>query len=147
MQRRSPTAAFAFALAISAVPATALLAWPAGEARAHTDDTLAKRKTPNGGQMKMAGPYHVEFLVRGTDVKVFLFDHGDQPLDVSKAKVSVQLLAGSERVNLDLAAAGKPANEARGQLAKPLKGDVKAVVRVQGADGAAEQVRYSMKLH
>ena len=125
----------AFAAALAPLPADA-----------HTDEMLAGRKTPNGGQMKVAGPFHVEFLVKGSEVRLFLYDHADAPADASRASASVQLVAGKERLSVELKPSGRMVNELAGSAASALTGEVRAVVRLQPAQGQAEQVRYTLTI-
>ena len=140
--RKFASAALAAALALGALAVT-LAPLPAA---AHTDEMLAGRKGPNGGDLKVAGAYHVEFVVRGSDVRLYLYDHADAPADASKVSASAQLLVGKERLSVDLKPTGKPPNELAGSAPNALSGEVRAVVRLQPAQGEPQQVRYTLSV-
>jgi len=53
------------------------LAQPVG---AHTDDYLDTIATPHGGQLRMAGPYHLELVAKDKELILYVTDHGDNPI-------------------------------------------------------------------
>ena len=140
--KKFASAALAAALALGALAVT-LAPLPAA---AHTDEMLAGRKGPNGGDLKVAGAYHVEFVVKGRDVRLYLYDHADAPADASKSSASAQLLVGKERMSVELKPTAKPLNELAGSAPNALSGEVRAVIRLQPAQGDPQQVRYTLSI-
>ncbi len=72
---------------ISRLFLSAALLFAGAAAFAHDDATLDKMKAPNGGQLRMAGPYHFELLVdknnkeaKDSPVTVYLTDHGEKKI-------------------------------------------------------------------
>ena len=84
--------------ALFPVFAAALLA---GTAHAHSDEYLATVKAPNGGQLRMAGVYHLELVVakdskeaKENAIVVYVTDHADKKVDTKGMSATATLLAG-----------------------------------------------------
>jgi hypothetical protein len=95
--------------------ATVLLAsllW-AGLASAHTDDYLDTMQAPHGGQLRMAGAYHLELVLAPSDVppaqrpvRVYVTDHAGTAQPTAGAQGSVTLLSGKQKATIPLAPGG-----------------------------------------
>lgn len=46
--------------------------------QAHTDEYMAKLDAPHGGQMRMAGPYHLELVAKDGELRLYLTTHMDK---------------------------------------------------------------------
>ena len=57
---------------------------------------------PNGGTVKDAGPYHMELVVKGADLSVFLTDAKDQPVNVAGATGTAIVLADRKQQSVAL---------------------------------------------
>jgi len=66
-------------------------------AEAHTDAYFDKVATAHGGQLRMAGPYHLELVVAGELVTLFVTDHSDQPIDTAGASAKVIITSGKKK--------------------------------------------------
>ena len=75
---------------------------------AHTDEYLATVATPHGGQLRMAGPYHLELVARDKEVVVYVTDHGDKEIGTEGgvAKATLQIGKAKTRTSVELAPAG-----------------------------------------
>lgn len=90
--------------------ATALLALVATTAvQAHTDEYLDTVVGPNGGQLRMAGAYHLELLVvknskdaKNNAIKVFVMDHANTPVATAGATANLVLVAGKQKAKVEL---------------------------------------------
>ena len=80
--------------------AALVAALPMSAALAH------EAKGPNGGTMKDAGPYHMELVVKGADLSVFVTDAKDQPVNVAGATGNAIVLADKKQHSVPLHAAG-----------------------------------------
>jgi hypothetical protein len=100
----------------------------AGWAHAHTDEMLATMKAPHGGQLRMAGPYHLELVVKPGEVKVYVTDHGDTKISTQGARGSVTLLSAKQKAIVKLAPGGDNLMQGKGQFI--MGPDMKAVVTV-----------------
>jgi hypothetical protein len=115
----------------SLIVGTALLA--ASQALAHDG------KGPNGGRIADAGNYHVELVVGGTDVAVFVSDGNEKPVAPTGFKGLAILNAGGkvQRIALD-----PQARTLAGKAEAPLPNNVKGVVQLTGPDGKVSQGQF-----
>ena len=115
---------------------------------AHDDATLDKMKTPNGGQLRMAGAYHFELVLdrsskepRDNAVLLYLTDHGDAKLPSAGTKATVTLLGSGTKATASLQPDG--GNRLKGMARYAATADLKAVVSFTAADGKNEQARFT----
>ncbi len=66
-------------------------------ARAHTDAYFDQTAAPHGGQIRMAGPYHLELVVAGDIVTLYVTDHSDQPIDTAGGSAKVIITSGKKK--------------------------------------------------
>ena len=64
---------------------------------AHTDAYFDQVATPHGGQIRMAGPYHLELVVAGELVTLYVTDHSDQPIDTAGGSAKVIITSGKKK--------------------------------------------------
>lgn len=128
----------AFTLAAALAAATPALA--------HDDATLDAMQAPHGGQLRMAGAYHIELVLardaRGgkpAPVKVYLSDHGGGKIAPAGASGSVVLLAPAGKLTVPLATAGDRLEGTAAYAADPA---TKALVSLRFADGKTETARF-----
>lgn len=107
---------------------------------AHDDATLDAMATPHGGQMRMAGPYHYELLVGAGQLRVYLTDHGDQPVPSQGVSGNAVVLSGAKST-VALAPAGANLLQGTGEFA--LTPDMKIVVSLTFPDGKNWQARFT----
>lgn len=130
---------------------------------AHTDEYLDTLETANGGQLRMAGPYHFELVLerdsnsadksdanvsdtkksgaREKPVLVYVTDHGDTPIPTAGATGTVTLLSGKDRDTVTLKPDGE--NRLRGVGRYAVRADLKAIVSVTRPGEPAEQARFT----
>lgn len=127
---------------------SAALIFAGNAAFAHDDATLDKMKSPNGGQLRMAGPYHFELLVdknnkeaKESPVTVYLTDHGEKKIPAAGASGTATILAGKSKVTVPLAPAGD--NKLTGVGKYVSDAHMKVVVAVVFPDKKSEQARFS----
>jgi hypothetical protein len=82
-----------------------LLAW-SPVADAHSDKYFDGMETPHGGQIRMAGPYHLELVVGPGEVSLYVTDHRDQPIETSGGSAKVIITSAKKRYVVVLAPAG-----------------------------------------
>jgi hypothetical protein len=89
-----------------------------GSAQAHTDDWFDTHATPHGGQVRMAGPYHLELMPQQSgEVLVYVTDHGDTAIPTAGWTAQVVSLSGGKKTRIALKPAG--ANTLRGKGSVP----------------------------
>lgn len=133
---------------ISRLLLSAALIFAGTAAYAHDDATLDQMKAPNGGQLRMAGPYHFELLVdknnkaaKDSPVTVYLTDHGAQKIAAAGASGTATILAGKAKVTVPLAPAGD--NKLSGLGKYVSDPTMKVVVSIVFPDKKTEQARFS----
>jgi len=59
---------------------------------AHTDEQLDTIPAPHGGQVRAAGPYHLELIVKDRELLLYVTDHAGQEIktDGGEGKASIQ---------------------------------------------------------
>lgn len=105
----------------------------ASQASAH------ETKGPNGGRVVDAGNYHVELVLGGTDVAVFVSDSDSKPVTPTGFKALAILNAGGKAQRVALSPAdGKLAGKAEASLPAGAKG----VVQLTAPDGKVAQGQF-----
>ena len=69
--------------------ATLILAQPVW---AHTDESLDAMSSPHGGQVRAAGPYHLELVVKDGELVLHVTDHVDHEINTlgGEGKANIQ---------------------------------------------------------
>lgn len=132
---------------VSFMAALAMAIASAG-AMAHDDATMDKQKAPNGGQLRMAGPYHFELVLakgakgaKESPVIVYVTDHAGTKITTVGATGSATLLSGKAKVAVTLTPDGD--NRLKGAARYVAEPGIKAVVSITLAGKTAEQARFT----
>ncbi len=132
---------------ILALAALSALIVPA-TARAHSDGVLDTQTAPNGGQLRVAGVYHLELVVardsqeaKDNPVVVYVTDHAGTKVPTVGAGGTVTLLGGKQKTSVKLVPDGDNRLKGVGKYASTP--DLKAVVSVTVAGKPAEQARFT----
>lgn len=130
-------AAILAGIAISATPAFG-----------HDDAQLDKAKTPNGGQLRQAGPYHYELVTArgGTDAKespvvVYVTDDSGKKVATAGASGTATLLSGKAKATATLAPDGD--NRMKGAARYAPAPGRKVVVSIALSGKQPEQARFT----
>jgi hypothetical protein len=131
-------------------PLVAALLLGAGGALAHDDAYLDSVAAPNGGQLRMAGPYHYELVLakeggepQERPILVYVTDHAGQAIPTFGATGTATLLSSQGRVTATLAPDGD--NRMKGTAAYAATPGMKAVVGIVLAGKEAVQARFTPK--
>ena len=111
-------------------------------AGAHDDSYFDGHPTPHGGQMRMAGPYHLAVVTDAGQLIVFVTDHAGTPLSTVGWRGRAILLAGKQKSEYSL----QPwsANGLRSTETVTGDPDIKLVVSVVApAKAPGEQARFT----
>lgn len=124
------------------------LTFVAGGVLAHDDAYLDTQQAPNGGQLRMAGPYHFELVVakdakvaQDSPVVVYVTDHANQKVPTTGASGTATILAGKLKATLALKSDGD--NRMKGFAKYASTPDMKVVVSISVAGKPAEQARFT----
>ena len=133
---------------IASIAVLAGLTFAAGAALAHDDASLDTQKAPNGGQLRMAGPYHSELVlakdageVKENPVVVYVTDHAGQRIPTAGAAGTATILAGKLKAAATLKPDGD--NRMKGVAKYASTPDTKAVVSITLAGKQPEQARFT----
>ena len=110
---------------------------------AHTDDYLDTLTTAHGGQLRMAGPYHLELVAKDKELVLYVTDHGDNPVKTENgtAKATIQIGKGKVGTTVKLEPAGE--NQMKGLGEFTLKPESVIVVFVKLAGDEAQSARFT----
>jgi hypothetical protein len=104
---------------------------------------------PNGGQLRDAGVYHVELVLRAKDrgvqdatVLAYVFDSADRALPSAGLKGKLVLLMGKDKVSAELVPDGD--NRLRGSARFDPSQAAKAVVTLTLPQGRTVQARFEL---
>lgn len=108
---------------------------------AHTDEYLDTVAAPHGGQLRMAGMYHYELVVKANEVTVYLTDHAGANVAAKGASGTATVLSGKDKASVKLQPAGDNMLKGAGKFS--LAPDMKVVVSITLPGQAAEQARFT----
>ena len=110
---------------------------------AHTDDYLDTLTTAHGGQLRMAGPYHLELVAKDKELVLYVTDHGDNPVKTEggAAKATIRIGKGKAVTTVKLEPAGE--NQMKGLGEFTVKPESVIVVFVKLAGDEAQSARFT----
>jgi hypothetical protein len=112
-------------------------------ARAHTDEYFDKIETPHGGQIRMAGPYHLELVVGQNELTVYVTDHADQPIDTTGGSAKAIITTGKTRYVVVLASGGDNVLKGNGEFKLGKSNTISLMVALPDRD--PERAKFMIK--
>ncbi|MEO6823414.1 MAG: hypothetical protein ABI167_01570 [Nitrosospira sp.] len=87
------------------ITATLAVSLPAG---AHTEEYFNSIEAPHGGQMRMAGPYHLEIVAKEKEIVLYVTDHSDRKISTEGGvgKAAFQIGKAKPKTSIKLEPAG-----------------------------------------
>jgi hypothetical protein len=110
-------------------------------ALAHTDEYLDTQAAPHGGQLRMAGMYHYELVVKANEVMVYLTDHAGAKLAAKGASGTATVLSGKTKASVKLLPTEDNVLKGTGKF--ELLPDMKVVVSIVLPGQASQQARFT----
>jgi hypothetical protein len=98
-------------------------------------------KGPNGGRVVDSSGHHVELVVKGSELVLFLTEADDKPLTSAGTKNARAIVQDSGKTATVQLQPAEP-NKLVGPLAQPLGSGARVVVSATMADGHAVQARF-----
>jgi len=108
---------------------------------AHSDEYLDTQTAPHGGQLRMAGIYHYELVVKDNEVTVYLTDHAGANLAAKGAIGTATVLSGKAKASVKLLPTED--NVLKGTSKFELAPDMKVVVSIALPGQASQQARFT----
>ena len=110
-------------------------------ASAHTDEFLDTQTAPHGGQLRMAGPYHYELVLKTNELTLYLTDHAGTKISSTGASGTAVILSSKGKASVLLSPAGDNIIRGSGQFeAVP---DMKIAVSIALPGQDAQQARFA----
>lgn len=132
-------------LALAVIAGVTMAAAPA---RAHEDAGANPQKAANGGQLRVAGPYHLELVLakdavdgKESPLLVYVTDHGGKKVPTAGASGTATLLSGKLKASAVLKPDGE--NRLQGVANYVASADIKVVVAVTLPGKQPEQARFT----
>lgn len=72
-------------------------------AHAHDNSYFDNNPSPHGGQVRMAGPYHLELTLDSNALNIYVMDHTNQPQASSMLEADAVVLDSNGQTRLQLA--------------------------------------------
>ena len=108
--------------------------------QAHDDSYFDANAAPHGGQVRMAGAYHVEAVVENDRLVLYVTDHGDNPQSAEGWKGRATVLTEGRTARVALTATGENRLESATPVA--IRDDSKTVVLLRPPGGETLQLSY-----
>jgi hypothetical protein len=111
--------------------------------QAHSEQHFDNTTTPHGGQMRMAGPYHLELVTKEKEMIVYVTDHGDNnvPTGGGVGKASIQEGKAKPKTSIKLEPAGD--NMLRGTGDFSITPDTAVIVFLKLPEYEAQSARFT----
>jgi len=107
----------------------------AGAALAH-----APEKGKHGGQQTDAGNYHVEAVVKGNTIDIYVTDHSETPVSTKGFKGTAVLIVNGKPVQIALAPRGE--NAMTGTSPVELVAPIRGAVQITNTDAQTMQAKF-----
>jgi hypothetical protein len=107
----------------------------AGAALAH-----APEKGKNGGQQVDAGNYHVEAVVKGNTLDIFITGHDEKPVSTKGFKATAVLIVKGKAAQISLAPRGD--NILTGTSAVELAAPIRGAIQITNAENETVQAKF-----
>ncbi|SEL05172.1 hypothetical protein [Nitrosovibrio tenuis] len=110
---------------------------------AHTEQHFDNITTPHGGQMRMAGPYHLELVTKDKEIVLYVTDHGDNNVatEGGVGKASIQVGKAKPKTSVKLEPAGD--NMLRGSGDFSVTPDTAIIVFLKLPEYEAQSARFT----
>ena len=110
---------------------------------AHTDEYLDTIAAPHGGQLRMAGPYHLELVARDKALVLYVTDHGDNPIatDGGVGKATLQIGKAKAKTTVKLEAAGENVFKGSGEFTLKPQSVIVVFLKLPGQE--AQSARFT----
>ena len=122
------------------ISATLAVSLPAG---AHTEEYFDSIDAPHGGQMRMAGPYHLELVAKEKEIVLYVTDHSDRKISTERGvgKAAFQVGKGKPKTSIKLEPAGDNTLKGTGDLS--VTPETVVIVFLKLPDQQAQSARFT----
>ena len=107
----------------------------------HTDEYFDSVAAPHGGQMRMAGPYHMEIIAKDKEIVLYVTDHANTKINIDGGISKAILQTGKTRTTVKLQPAGENIFKGTGDFIVTSK--TKIVVFIKLPEQEAQAARFT----
>ena len=111
------------------------LAW------SHTDEYFDSVAAPHGGQMRMAGPYHIEIITKDKEIVLYITDHANTKISIDGGISKAIIQTGKTKITVKLQPKGD--NVFRGTGDFIITPETKVMVFVKLPEQEAQAARFT----
>ncbi len=103
----------------------------------HTDEYFDSVEAPNGGQMRMAGPYHLEIVAKDKEVVLYVTDHANSKINVEGGISKAIFQTGETKTTVKLEPACENMFKATGDFIVTPETKIVVFIRLPGQEAQA----------
>ncbi len=103
----------------------------------HTDEYFDSVEAPHGGQMRMAGPYHLEIVAKDKEVVLYVTDHANSKINVEGGISKAIFQTGKTKTTVKLEPACENMFKATGDFLVAPETKIVVFVRLPGQEAQA----------
>jgi len=107
----------------------------------HTDMYLDTVKALHGGQLRMAGPYHLELVAKDKEIALYVTDHADNEINTSGGLGKATIQIDNANISIKLEPAGE--NSLTGTGTFLVKPETVIVVFIKLPEQEAQAARFA----
>lgn len=122
------------------ISATLAVSSPAG---AHTEAYFDSITAPHGGQMRMAGPYHLELVTKENEIVLYVMDHADSKISTEGGVGKVAFQVGKAKPKTSIKLEAGEDNTLKGAGDFSITPETVVIVFVKLPDQEAQSVRFT----
>jgi len=122
-----------WALSIAILPAAAYAA----------DSHDHGKRGANGGELVDAGPYHLELVVKGQELALYVLDAKNKKVAVDGGKATATVMSGNNKATIALSPANPGDNLLKGAGKFEAKEDLRVLISVTLAGKPVQQARFA----
>lgn len=125
---------------VAVLAATLIISQPGW---AHTDEQLDTMSSPHGGQVRAAGPYHLELVARDGELVLHVTDHTGQEIHTDGGEGKARIQQGKTGSTITVKLAPSPQNMFTGSGEFRINPETVIVVFVKLPEQDAYAARYT----
>ncbi len=103
----------------------------------HTDEYFDSVEAPHGGQVRMAGPYHLEIVAKDKEVVLYVTDHADSKINVEGGISKAIFQTGKTKTTVKLEPACENMFKATGDFIVTPETKIVVFIRLPGQEAQA----------
>lgn len=105
----------------------------------HTDEYFDSVEAPHGGQMRMAGPYHLEIVAKDKEIVLYVTDHANGKISVNGGISKANFQTGKTKTTVKLEPACDNMFKATGDFLVTPETKIVVFIRLPEQDGWAAE--------